>query len=271
MFLHRELERFPAGELAALVSGGVLRETSRATEIPRPAHLPAGGDLIVRPTSRGLFGVPDEDDYFTPIPLTDDDVRMYEVSLPRLAAGIRRENEIDGTGFENHDGLIPLGQKMIDERGAVDVYLSLPNEDEAVLLSRCRRLKRPARPGRLILVTPRGASLSPEGQGVLDSADVILASLAATGGLALDWNTVLPRLPEMGAADVKALDARIMEAITAMIADVVRGQQVSRSKDEVARRLNYADRKGLEFAMNACGLAWKPYQRLLRPQKEKSA
>ncbi len=46
VFLHRELERFPASDLAACVSAGLLRETSKATEIPRPAHLPAGGDLV---------------------------------------------------------------------------------------------------------------------------------------------------------------------------------------------------------------------------------
>ena len=69
VFLHRELEDFPEEELRILRAEGILRETSRATEIPRPKHSPPGCDLIVRQTSKGMFGVADEDDYFDPIPL----------------------------------------------------------------------------------------------------------------------------------------------------------------------------------------------------------
>ncbi len=272
VFLHRELERFPAGDLAALVSEGLLRETSKATEIPRPAHLPAGGDLIVRQTSKGLFGVADEDDYFAPAPLADADVRQYAVSLPKLAARLRRDNGINGTGFANRDGLIALGLKTLEARGTVDVYLSLPNEDESVLLSRCRRLKRPAGAQRTILVTPRGASLPPEGPQVFDFAGVILVSLAAaaaTGSLALDWNDVVSRPPEVGRAAAKALDARIREAVRNIIDEVGQGaEDVSRNQDAVAHRLHYADRKGLDYAMKKCGLDWKNYQRLLRPPKK---
>lgn len=70
--------------------------------------------------------------------------------------------------------------------------------------------------------------------------------------------------PRVGSAEAKALSGRLSEAIADMIDEVGQGQQVSLNKDEVARRLNYADRKGLEFAMNKCSLDWKPYQRLLR-------
>ena len=213
VFRHRELERFPPEQLKALLSEGILHETSKATEIPRPVHLPAGGDLIVRQTAKGLFGVADEDDYFDPIPLTEDDVRQYEVSLPKLAARIRRENDINGTGSENHNGLVPLGQKTIDALGTVDVYLSLPNEDESVLLSRCQRLERPTGSQRIILVTPRGASVSPEGRKVLDSAGVVLVSLlaaAAKGGLALDWNNMVSR-PGIGLAEEYPKDRRIFQ------------------------------------------------------------
>lgn len=191
MFLHRELERFPAGDLEALVSDGLLRETSRTTEVPRPAHLPGRGDLLVRQTSRGLFGVADEDDYFDPIPLTEADVRQYELSVPKLVTRIRRENAISGAGFERRDGLISLGQKTINGLGTVDVYLSIPNEDEVVLVSRCWRLAAPARPQRTVLMTPQGASLSAEGRRDIDSASVIVLSMAdaaANGSCAVDWS-----------------------------------------------------------------------------------
>lgn len=272
VFLHRELERFPASDLAALVSEGLLRETSKATEIPRPGHLPAGGDLVVRQTSRGPFGVADEDDYFAPIPLTDDDVRQYQVSLSKLAARIRRENEIDGTGSEDHDGLISLGQKSIGATGTVDVYLSLNNEDEAVLLSRCRRLRRPAGSQSVILVTPGGASLSPEGQEVLDSARMVLVSMAtaaAKGSLALDWTNIVSRPPEIAGAEAKGLDVRIRAVIQNIIDEVGQGRDVPRNKDEVGRRLHLGDdRKGLEYRMNKWNLDWEPYELLLRPQKK---
>lgn len=271
VFLHRDFERFPASDLAACVSEGLLRETSKATEIPRPAHLPAGGDLIVRPTSRGLFGVADEDDYFVPIPLTDDDVRQYEVSIPKLAARIRQDNEINGAGFEDHDGLISLGQKTIQAVGTVDVYLSLPNEDEAMLLARCRRLKRPAGSYRIVVLTPRGAALSPEGLQVLDSIGMILVSLAAAavkGSLALDWTGTVRRPPQISGAVAKALDAEIREKIGQIIDDVGQGQDVSRNMDEVAHRLDLADRKSLAYRLKKCGLRWEPYEQLLRPQRK---
>lgn len=196
VFLQRELEDFAEGDLATWVSVGLLRETTRATEIPRPAGFPAGGDLVVRKTAKGLFGVADEDSFFVPIPLKEDDVRQYEVSVPKLAARIRLENDINGIGSENANGLIPLGQKVIDALGTVDVYLSLPNEDESVLLSRCQRLKRPAGSQRVILVTPRGVSVSPEGRTVLDATGVVLASLAnaaANGSLAMNWSYMVDR------------------------------------------------------------------------------
>jgi hypothetical protein len=213
VFLHRELERFPEEALQALRAEGILRETSKATEIPRPAHLPAGGDLIVRKTSKGLFGVADEDDYFEPVPLTDDDVRQYEVSLPRLADRIRRDNGIDGTGSVSHNGLIPLGQKAIEGMGTADVFLSLPNEDEATFLSRCQRLERSPGSQKVVLLTPRGVPVSPEGRRVLDSAGVIVASLmaaASNGTLALDWDQVLPR-PGIGLATEYPKDKHIFQ------------------------------------------------------------
>lgn len=213
VFLHRELEKFSIDDIATLIAEGLLRESAMATEIPRPAHLPLGGDLIVRKTSRGLFGVADEDDYVAPVPLTDDDVRQYEVSLPKLVSRFRQENDIDGTGFENHNGLVSLGLKTIDSLGTADVYLAFPNDDESVLLSRCRRLDRPTSSQRVVLVTPRGLAISPEGRKVLDSAGVVLASMAlaaSKGGLALDWNNLVGR-PDIGPSEAYPRETRIFK------------------------------------------------------------
>lgn len=213
VFLHRELEKFPADQLKAVVAEGLLRETSEAEEIPRPDHAPPGGNLIVRRTAKGLFGVADEDDYFDPIPLSSDDVCQFEVSLPKLAAIIRRENDINGTGFENHRGLIPLGQKAIDGLGTVNVYLSFPNVDESVLLLRCRRLDRPSGSQKVVLLTPRGVPLSPEGRRMLDDIGVIVASLmsaAAHGTLTMAWDCIIVRTG-IGLAEQYPKDKRVFQ------------------------------------------------------------
>lgn len=213
IFLHSELERFPKEQLEALRSEGILQETSEATDVPRPSHLPAGGDLIVRHTSKGRFGVADEDDYVEPVPLTDDQVRQYEVSLPKLASRIRRENAIQGAGGKSHNGLIPLGQKPIEGMGTADVFLSLPNEDEATFLSRCQRLERPPSSQKVVLLTPRGVSVSPEGRRILDSAGVLVISLmsaASKGTMALDWDHVVVH-PGIGLATEYPKDRRIFQ------------------------------------------------------------
>jgi len=151
--------------------------------------------------------------YFAPVPLTDDDVRQYEVSLSKLVARIRRENDINGSGSENHNGLVSLGQKTSDALGTVDVYLSLPNGDESVLLSRCQRLERPPGSHRIILMTPRGVSVSPEGRRILDSSNVLLVSLATPatkGRFALDWKSIVSS-PSVGLAEVYPKNKRVFQ------------------------------------------------------------
>ncbi len=194
VFLHRELERFTEKELRVLRAEGILRETSRPTEIPRPKHLPTGDNLVVRQTSRGMFGVADEDDYFDPIPLTEDDVRQYEISLPKLAAVIRRENGISGSGFENHDGLIPLGQKLVDGIGSLNVYFSIMNADEMDFLSKCQRLERSPNAQKVVVLTTRGIALSPEGRRILDASGIIVAAMDSDldqGTFSMNWTGIV--------------------------------------------------------------------------------
>ena len=79
-------------------------------------------------------------DFFRPVPLLPEDVLQYEVSVPGLVAALRRENGIDGTGGEESDGLVPLGQKAVEGFGRVPVHLSFPNDGEArPLLVLCPR------------------------------------------------------------------------------------------------------------------------------------
>lgn len=195
VYLHAELARFPPKDLASLISLGILQPSLTDDEIPRPARFPGGGYIAVQRTTKGIFGCPCEGaPYFDPIPLTDDDVRQYEVSLAMLGDRIRRENQIDGSGHSNHGGLVPLGQKALPGSATVDVYLSLPNADERDVLTRCQRLSRSSGGQPVVFVTPRGVALSPEGRRVLDGTRVILAPLiggSATVSLSVDWDGVL--------------------------------------------------------------------------------
>jgi len=193
VFLHREFERFPEEELRALRAEGILRETSRATEIPRPKNTPPGEDLIVRQTSKGIFGVADEDDYFDPIPLTEDDVRQYEISLPKLATVIRQANGIEGTGFVNHHGLIPMGEKALDGFGVLNVFFSIPNLDEDDLISRCRRLDRALYAAGIVILTPGSFALSPENRQQMKRLGIITVTITTNSSpnpLSLDWPAI---------------------------------------------------------------------------------
>ena len=77
VYSHREASAFPA-ELERLRREGVLVEGAGASEVRGPG----GTYLEVRRTAGGLYGVAAGDSYVKPVPLAEDDVREYEVSLP---------------------------------------------------------------------------------------------------------------------------------------------------------------------------------------------
>lgn len=192
VFLHGELECYPEDEFRVLREKGILRETSRATEIPRPKRFPLGGDLIVRQTSKGIFGVADEDNYFDPIPLTEDDVRQYELSLPKLTTVIRQANGIEGSGFANHHGLIPMGLKTLDSLGTLEIFLSIPNLDENDVIARCMRLDRELDTVGIVILTPGGIALSPEIRQQMKRLGIIMVAITTNSSCAflLDWHAI---------------------------------------------------------------------------------
>jgi len=195
LFLYRELEGFPAAELEALVSSGILRQTSKAVDIPRPAGLPAGPDLVVRRTSQGLFGVADEGDYFDPIPLVDDDVRQYRISLSKLAARIRAENELAGVPVKNGRGLVFVGERPLPGRRHADVYLSLGNDDPAGFMSLCKRVQ-PVSPRPVVMLVPSPVPLSVEQARVLANSDTFVVPLTThLKGMRwkLPWSRILKK------------------------------------------------------------------------------
>jgi len=194
VYSFQEMRAFPGDQVSSALESGFLRETSKATELSRPSHLPPGGPLIVKKTEQGIFGVAEEDDYFEPIPLTEDDVRQFEISVPKLVAMLRVDNSISGQGCTVDGGLVFLGQKIIEGSGTHDVFLSFPNEDAETVLARCQRLKRSAGSHKAVLITPRGISSSSESNQILESLGIIvvpLTSFITVNSMALDWESII--------------------------------------------------------------------------------
>lgn len=191
---HSETVEFEA-ERNDLIAAGILRKTADAEEISRPRRFPPGGNLIVQRTSRGLFGVAEEGNFFQPLPLVPEDVLLYEVSVPHLVARLQRENGIIGEVGVESDGILPMGQKAVPGQGMVPVFFSAPNDGEARLIARWHRIRRPPPAPKAAVILPRTPALSPEGWQVLDGLGVVLAPLMPGGravSLRIDWSMVFP-------------------------------------------------------------------------------
>ncbi len=176
VLLHREAAVYPEEQLKALLSAGILKETSRATEVPRPARMPAGGDLVVRETTKGLFGVAEEGDFHQPIPLTEEDVRQYEVVISKLIDRIRRENDLKGTPVQNGRGLPFVGERVLPGRQGADVYLSLLNDDESEFMLVCGRVH-PTNHRPVVILVLDSIPLSVENRQLLRSWDMVVEPL----------------------------------------------------------------------------------------------
>jgi len=175
---HREALSYPAGELEALLSTGILKETARATEVPRAVHDPPGDYLRVRPTAKGFFGVADGEDYHPPVPLTDDDVRQYEIVVPKLVERIRRENDLKGSSGQNGRRLVLVGEHVLPGGRRANVYLAFLNDDPSEFLSLCKKVL-PVDPRPVVMLVPTPIHLSAEHVELLSTWDVAVAPLSA--------------------------------------------------------------------------------------------
>jgi hypothetical protein len=186
---HREIEGYPAKDIKTLLRQGVLVSAAPAESVA----IHAGRSVVVRKTAHGWYGVDEEDAFFSPVPLAEDDVRQYTVSIPAIVDILRRQNDIDGQGYTQEFGLIPVGRRHIDGIGATEVYLSLANYDVDLFASRCRHLQRPSGIIKTILLVPRAVSLSPTVRNAIEAAGVVITPLwrAAQGAsLLVDWHAL---------------------------------------------------------------------------------
>ena len=188
------LERFSLPAALRLIEEGVLRQTSDAEEIIRPKRFGPPITVVVRKTASGIWGVPEEDEYYESVKLTDDDIRLYEIRLSGLVEKIRKENGIDGTGYQPDRGLVHVGKRLVRGHGLVAVYLSLPNINPDAVLARLKRMDAPGRGGTVALLTPTALSESTEFRRLVATDNVVPISLmqpAASGTLDLDWEQCL--------------------------------------------------------------------------------
>ncbi len=187
------MEDYPRREQKTLERSRVLSEAPDPEEIPDPRFPSSGRMVLVRRTARGLVGVAGErDEYFTPIPLVEDDVRQYSVSVPNLIELVRKENGIEGDGDAADAGLIPLGQKILNGYGVVEVYLSLPNIASRELAARFLSLTKPSGVKKLAVLLPCALRLPAQDRQLLDSRGislVVLSTLADRGSLVVDWES----------------------------------------------------------------------------------
>ncbi|NUQ53964.1 MAG: hypothetical protein HUU19_14870 [Phycisphaerales bacterium] len=212
VFSHEEFARFPAADLATLLRDGIVYEGVPAEEIDRPSRFRRGGRLAVCRTAKGLFGCPCEGDpYFDPIPLIEDDVRQYEVSIDRLIDRIRGDNAIDGTGYAASQRVMALGERRVEGWGAVDVYLGFGLCDDASLLAACRHLRPETSPRSVVLLVPTVIARSPERRRAIDTTRVLIEPLwdaAQRGSLAVSWEIVLGA-PDVGQKRRVSKDLRL--------------------------------------------------------------
>lgn len=174
---------------------GILVAAPELDEIPHPSRPMSGHMAVVRKTTRGRFAVAgDEDEYFDPIPVSEDDVRAYSISVPNLVRLIRQHNDITGECEAGDQGIAPVGQKQLDGYGTVAAFLSLANYSPSQFSVRCLALRKPDGVKRMVVLVPSPMALSGEEHELLNARGitlVALAPLADEGKLAVDWKSAV--------------------------------------------------------------------------------
>lgn len=191
----RDASDYPTEQLVAVNRAGILQRVLDPEEVPHP-RWPDRCRVAVRRTDLGVYAVPCEDeDYFEPFPLKQEDTWVYEVAVPYLVEHLRRDNGITGTGKPVIQGMQLVGRKDLDGFGTVEVFLCLPNDDSEAFRDRCLALRKPGGVKRLTILVPLPVALAAAESELLDGRglDVVpLLTFTDQGHLRIDWaNTVL--------------------------------------------------------------------------------
>ncbi len=239
VLLHREAAAYPTEEFEALLSAGIVKETSRALQVPRSAHMPPGGDLLVRETAKGLFGVAGEDDYHEPVPLAEDDVRQYEIVVSKLVDRLRQENELEGAPVQNGRRLTLVGERPLPGGQRADVYLSLLNDDQSEFMLVCKHVH-PTNPRPVVMLVPSSVPLSVENAELLRSWDVFVSPLTTyLNGTRcnLPWDRILKK-----AADIETQEGTAPRAVYCRVITREEPRPLSRAQyEELVRETDRYD------------------------------
>ncbi len=191
---HREIEGYPSTELKALVRQGLLVTAPPAEFIVLRTGPHSGRLVAVRPTDSGWCGVDEDDSFFSPVPLTDEDVWQYSISVTQLIRIVRNDNGIEGEKDPTEAGVIAIGQRQVDGYGVVEVYLSLAAGCQNGMVSQCLSLLKPAGVRKLVILVPCPISIAAGNRQLLDARGLVLlplSPLADRGSLAIDWEGMI--------------------------------------------------------------------------------
>lgn len=189
-----EMAAFPRRQRTELERCGILVRAPVPDEIPHPASPKSGRRAAVRRTKKGVFAVASEDggEYFTPVPLTEDDLLEFCLSVPKLVELICRQNGIESSGSPTDVSLVSVGQKHLEGFGAVDVYVSLTVGDQSELASRCLSLLKPAGVKKVVVLLSGPVPFAVDQRQLLDARGIVLIPLpplADRGSLVIDWDS----------------------------------------------------------------------------------
>ena len=197
-FRYRTLKCLGLAAMDRALEQGMLREIHRAMTFPDPQGRTLY-DLEVLHTAQGIIAVSEPgDEWIDSIPLSEDDIRQFEVVIPRLCRRICAENGIDDQVREYSRAVVFLGEREVGGYGLRPIYLLYDNLDEPRFVDRCRGIG--AR-GWTIILTPRPVDLSAANRRYLAEMNFLLVPISlylGEMGWVLPWTKIAAALAGQG-------------------------------------------------------------------------
>lgn len=214
-FRYRTLERLGLEAMERALAQGLLREIHRAETIPDPQRRTLY-DLEVRHTSEGIIAVSEPDDeWIDPVPLTEDDIRQFELVNSKLFSRICVENQISQVIRQNEHEIVYLGEMELEGHGLVMTFLLYNNTEELRFMERCRRISGDR---WTVALTPVPVKLSLQSQRQLAQWRLLLVPLShylGGEGWTLPWRKIAANHLGLGkaAADVQPLADQVFDRL----------------------------------------------------------
>lgn len=190
ILLHSEFALCPSG-VATLLEARLLKRTRDIDEVQ---HRDGRWMTVVRTDDR-LFGVAmEEDDFFDPVPLTDEDVRAYEINLSGIVKALCDNNGLAGSTVQLGTPPAYLGRKEIPAWGTLDVYFAWANADEREFAILCRELRPSEGANHVGLLVPTPVTITSSLQVIMERNGVLpipLSMHVAAPSLVVDWHVAI--------------------------------------------------------------------------------